>query len=258
MIQCCQAFPLLLLGCLLCGEDASPVILPSIEVPRLTVAPLITADEQDQAWNVAAVIPGLSLSRRSPPQAHPIVSTTVRLGWDPAFLYLRFICADEEVFQPVQGRDAELYRGDAVEVFLDVVGDGAAVVELQFSPGGDAFDQMILLTAPLRSNPDGTMPGDLINRDMWTDRSWNMEGLRWAAKRSLGGWTVDATIPAVSALRRLGIKTWKPMPLRCNLLRYDWLPTKTGRDLLAMNWSTVQYGCPHISPARMGTLRLLP
>ena len=144
-----------------------------------------------------------------------------------------------------------------MKVFLDVVGDGAAIIELQFSPGGDAFDQVILLTRPLSSQEDGLMSADLRNRDLWMDRSWNMEGLRWVARRSDSGWMVDAAIPAASALRRLGHGTWRPLAIRANLLRYEWMPVGTGRDLLAMNWSTVQYGCPHLSPARMGTLRLV-
>ena len=243
---------------LLHATDAPSVALPSIAVPRLKVAPQVTADSQDPAWGSAALIPALGLSQRTPPQTHPAKATTVQLGWDPTSLYVRFTCEDDEVYPANQGRDAELYRGDAVEVFLDVVGDGAAVIEMQFSPSGDAFDQMLLLTKPLRSNPDGTMQGELLDRDLWADRSWNMEGLRWAAKRSPTGWTVDAAIPA-TALRRLGIKAWKPMSLRGNLLRYEWwpLPSGTKHELLAMNWSTVRYGCPHISPARMGMMQLV-
>jgi hypothetical protein len=239
------------------GADSGERVRPSIDVPRLSKAPLVTADILDPAWSTTALIPALGLSHKEPAQHLPTQSTTVQLGWEPDFLHIRFVCQDAHIFLPQQGRDAELYRGDVVEVFLDTVGDGAAVTELQFSPAGDAFDQVILLTRPLVSQENGLMAGDLASRDLWMDRSWNMEGLRWATKRSDSGWVTDVAIPARSALRRSGLGSWKPMTISANLLRYDYMPTATGQQLVALNWSTVQFGCPHLSPSRMGRLHLV-
>jgi hypothetical protein len=50
-----------------------------------------------------------------------------------------------------------------------------------------------------------------------------------------------------------------PIQLRANLVRYECpVSESTGkRELVAQSWSTVILGCPHISPARMGVLRLM-
>jgi hypothetical protein len=48
--------------------------------------------------------------------------------------------------------------------------------------------------------------------------------------------------------------------MRGNLMRYDHpvRPGKEKRDMLFMNWSPVEPGCPHISPAAMGHIILDP
>ncbi len=237
---------------------------PVLDVPRLAVAPAMTAASDDPAWAAAAVIPALGVSRKDAKDgvAPDPVPTEVRLGWDAQFLYIRFRCTDGEIYTPVSGRDAQLYRGDVAEVFLDVVGDGLCTVELQVNPRGDLFDQLILLTAPMRSQPSGLLVGEVMSRDLWTDIGWNLDGLRTSAVvlPDGSGWIADLAIPAKAALRRLGLKTYGPMELRINLMRYEWPAPAVAdgkRDLLAMNWSTVQFGCPHISPSRKGTLRLV-
>lgn len=254
---------LLLIACALAQASAALIDEPTpvLQVPRLAVAPALTAAADDAAWAAAAVIPALGLSRREEGDARKAAPTEVRVGWDAKNLYVRFICTDSELFTPVRGRDAELYRGDAAEVFFDAVGDGLATYELQVSPKGDLFDQTILLTAPMRNQPDGLLEFDLRVRDLWMDASWNLEGLRTAAQAKADGtgWIVDFAIPAASALRRLGRTEYAPMDLRVNLLRYEYPVAAEGskRELLSMNWSTVTLGCPHVSPARKGTLRLV-
>jgi hypothetical protein len=61
--------------------------------------------------------------------------------------------------------------------------------------------------------------------------------------------------------RRFGKTEYSPGTLRINFLRYDWkLDPKDPdgkRELTAMNWSPVLYGCPHVSPKAMGYLKLV-
>jgi hypothetical protein len=91
-----------------------------------------------------------------------------------------------------------------------------------------------------------------------------MEDLKTATKLlSSGsktiGWRVDIAIPAVSLLKGLKRKRFSPMTMRLNVLRYDWLKpvgmpasNNSSRRLVAMNWSPVQFGMPHMSPQSMG------
>lgn len=249
---------LLLASPLDAAEEALPAA-PELAVPRLALAPRLDGDPVDPAWAAAARIPALGLSRRDGGEPRPAPPTSVQIGWDAGFLYVRFTSLGREIYQPVTGHDADLYKGDVVELFLDVVGDAAATVELQVAPSGDTLDQLILITAPPRHRADCVLEGAVIDRDLWFWREWSLEGLRTATKARAdgGGWITDIGIPAASALRRLGLKEWRAMAVRANFLRYDWPAAADGsRDLLALDWSTVMRGCPHISPSRLGRLVL--
>ncbi len=239
---------------------------PTADVPQTTTAPAVTAEIDDPAWDAAVELSRLTLSLGENGEGMEPSGTTVRVMWDAGNLYVRFLCEGSRPYLPRKGRDAELYRGDACEVFLDPVGDGRAVIEIQVSPAGDVFDQVILLTTDAKSDAQGVLNHEVLERDYWPVVSWNMEKLRAAAKPwtrngKMVGWIIDLAIPADSVLRRVGLNRFKPMDMRANFLRYDWLaPTAdspdSDRKLRACNWAPVKYGCPHISPAAMGTLRL--
>ena len=233
-----------------------PAPPPVLDVPRASVPPSL---DSDAGWSRAAVVPRLAVSLGDGGRGLSAKATEVRLLWDERDLYVRFVCADDDLYLPVMGRDAELYRGDVAEVFLDPVGDGRQVFEIEGNAAGDLFDQLIAVTAPkMESRPDGRLLDRVVERDFWAVPEWNMEGLRWAGRRTSQGWTVAFAIPARAALRRLGRDRFAPGDaLRAHLMRYDYGAGEP-RRLLAMNWAPVQYGCPHISPAAMGTLRLLP
>ncbi len=224
----------------------------------------------DPAWEVSAVIDSLALAVGEDGRGQSPLPTQVRLLWDAEFLYVRFIAHDAELYLPEQGRDAALDKGDVAEVFIDAVGDGRQVYELQVNPAGDLFDQLITVTAvgELESNEVGMLDGPIIERDFWPVPGWDMAGLRHAAQSRVElagqvGWMVDFTIPADAILRRLGQETLTAgTRVGAHLLRYKWAQAPVGSDaprrLVAMSWAPVVYGCPHISPAAMGTLRLAP
>ncbi len=232
-----------------------------VRVPQAVVRPSLTAAFDDPAWTSAVVIPALGPSVKERTALPALQATTVRLLWDADTLYVRFDAVDNEIhLPPVVAHDADLYKGDVAEVFLDVVGDARTYVELQVTPGNVTLDQNILVTAAQpRSDPEGRLVGEIRERDLWFDRSYTMEGLRTAAAIRPDGWTVELAIPAKSALRRLGAKQFTAgQQLRANLLRYDWLLKADGtRDLIAMNWAPVIDGCPHLSPQAMGHLELV-
>lgn len=243
--------------------------LPIWEIRRAPVAPLLTASLDDAAWKGAAKLDSLSLALGEGSKNLAPLATQVLAQWDEKFLYVRFICTDSEIYSPFAKRDEPIYQGDCAEIFLDVVGDGRQVVELQLAPNGGVFDQQILLTAPVQSDENLVLAQPILERDFWTDLGWNMKGLQTATSKTATGWVADFALPADVVLRRRGLKTFGEMTIRANFLRYDWAPDNSDawglkdangqkRRLNAHNWASVKHGSPHISPAAMGFLKLVP
>ncbi|MFW5982373.1 MAG: carbohydrate-binding family 9-like protein [Candidatus Brocadiia bacterium] len=237
---------------------------PQITVPRVTEPPQIDGNPDDPAWDRAARIDSLELS--AGPQAEGLepVPTEVRLLWSSKFLYVRFRCTDTDLHVPHHGRDADLYKGDVVEVFLDGVGDGRQYIELQVSPAGDVLDLMHVLSGPVESRPDGMNRPEQDQRERWLFRGWDCEELRTAARvqkndDSVEGWVVEMAVPAPPVVKRRGKEKFAAgMDLRANFVRYErpMDPDTDERIFIAMNWSPVMWGNPHRSPARMGKLSL--
>lgn len=246
----------------------SPGRLPLWEVSRAKIAPLVSADALDPAWRQSARLDSLDLALGEGSKGLAPLPTQVLAQWDEKFLYLRFICEDAEIYAPFTARDSPVYQGDCAEIFLDVVGDGCQVVELQLSPSGGVFDQQILLTTDARSDENGVLVGEVLSRDFWTDLSWNLPDLKTAYSLTKTGWIADFALPAATILRRRGLQKFEPMTIRANFLRYDWAPDNTDawgivdakgqkRRLNAHNWAPVKHGSPHLSPQKMGVLRLV-
>ena len=240
-----------------------PKEIPKVMVPRAATAPLMQAAvPMESIWESAVLIHSLKPSVRDDRAIDPVpLPTQIRLLWDATNLYVRFDAEDASTYLPYAKHDDPLYRGDVAEVFLDVVGDAQQWFELQVAANNATFDQNLLLTGTPKSDPNGKLDWNFLNKDLWMDLSYEMTGLKTAASLRTDGWTVELAIPASSAARRLGVKQWQAgQKLRANLLRYDWgQPDANGvRSLQAMNWARVLDGCPHISPQAMGFLELAP
>jgi len=206
----------------------------------------------------------MSLALGSPAEDRPL-PTEVRLLWDADYLYIRFtsICETEPYSPFGTTRDAKHYQGDAVEVFLDPVGDGRQYFELQQSPAGGILDQNTLLTAEARYDATGRLVPDLLKRDYWPNLGYEMAGLRNASRVERQGnqyvWIADFALPAKAVLHRMGRDAFAPMSLRLDVLRYHNtgpIEEKT-RRLIAMNWKPVTFGCPHQSPGAFGKIELV-
>ncbi len=240
---------------------------PALDVPRAADAPALDARENDPAWQAAASLTSLAPSFGGDFTEADLQPTTVRVMWDEQYLYVRFECVDAAVVAPFgDQRDADHYTGDVSEVFLDPVGDGRAVYELQVTPAGGVLDLLLLLTAEPELQENGALAWSQVDTQFWSMREWNMPGLRSAARRHEpqgdrpARWVSEFAIPAEVILRRTGRKALSAgATMRANFLRYDYAPTPPGQEarLIASNWSPVQLGCPHISAARMGELRLV-
>jgi hypothetical protein len=237
---------------------------PHIAVPLTNIMPLVTAVANDPAWNKAAVIPLIipSLST-SPPPIAPILKTEIRLLWDPGWLYVRFLCHDDKIYLPVHGRDAPIYKGDAVEVFIDPIGDCREWIELEFNAANDVFDQITLCTGEPKWDRSFRLTNEVIAQNIWTFPYPDFKNLRsaaapWKINSQTVGWIVDVAIPAAGILKRTGLKQLQIMSLRGDFLRYKMIPKPTGdkRDLLSLTWSPIVIGIPHRCPAAFGFIDL--
>ncbi|MFQ3578131.1 MAG: carbohydrate-binding family 9-like protein [Verrucomicrobiia bacterium] len=238
--------------------------LPRLKVPYTKVVPAMNAEPGEAVWQKAAVIPRLTLSKDGPEGVKPL-PTEVRLLWTEDHLFVRFQSVTKAILVPHgAARDADHHQGDVVEIFLDPVGDGRQVCEIQVNPRGGILDVLWLATADPKSDEAGVLTEEFHQRDWWIFRHWNIVGLRVAnhlAHQKEGGiaWTCDIAIPGEALFRRLGRRTFENQELRANFLRYDGQEdVLTGRrkEEIFMNWSTVRHGCPHISPSRLGILDL--
>ena len=236
--------PLLMFGCVY-GADR-----PAIDVPRAAIAPLVSADPADPAWDGAPQVPVLGPCLGQ--DATGLPTTSVAARWDAGFLYLRFRCVDAHPLPAAADKDP--YTGDAVEVFLDAAGDARTYLELQVGSDGRRIDHLWLMTAEARSEADGVLVGDLIKREQWQIPAWPCPGLRTAAQRTPNGWLADIALPAGPVLRRTGKTAFAPMELRANLLRLDY---GDGPQPRLLAWSPVVPGRPHRSPQACGTFHLV-
>ena len=239
---------------------ASQPMLPALDVPRLAQAPVIDGRLDEPGWAQAAVVPELHPALGLPDASAGIgLQTRVRIAWRPEALYLGVECRDDAVLASAgRPRDDDLYNEDAVEFFIDAVGDGRAYWEVQVSPLGQVTDFLHLLTAPPEFLPTGRFTSAFNTRDHFSLRACDLPGLTVAAARGADGWTVEAALPAEPLLKRLALKALVPLTLHLQVMRYDWSGPRSdaARVLHQANWVPVLSGCPHLSPLRMGQLVL--
>ena len=233
--------------------------LPRLEVPHTTEVPEIDGNLRDPAWSRAAVIDGLRPARgRNYQAAIDREPTEIRLLWDQENLYIAFRCVDREIVTDrALKRDGDVYEADACEFFLDADGAGREWFEVQISP----LNQLLDTFSTYSGGPGGytgslRIKQELLDCAYQTTRDWNAPGMRTAAGRwsrdGLAGWSVEVALPAAAVKRN----AWAPGPLRMNFVRYNHGGTVEDAEKRFSNWSPVEHGCPHISPAAMGVVEL--
>jgi len=162
----------------------------------------------------------------------PGQATTVRTAWDEVELRVLMDAADTHPWATITQRDGPLWEEEAVELFLDPVGDGASYFEIEVNPLGTVLDLV------LRRNRSG-----------WRkDLAWDCEGLQVAVQRTRGGWGAELAIPfrsLVADMPPAGTE-W-----RVNFLRID---RPLGRDRELSAWSPSFVETFH-APERFGALR---
>lgn len=249
----------------LCGSVLGALEPPTVHVP-FTAAPVsVDGVLDDAAWTRAGVITALLPAQGSQRSAAQIERqpTEIRLLWDAQALYVSFRCIDDDIYAAgTVAHDGNVYTDDVCEVFLDPKGDGRQWIEIQVNPLNQTLDLNSLNVGDPACKPSGRLVSTI---DLFAFREWEAIGMKTASGHlregdKVIGWTVEMAIPASALTKRLGTKELSACTMRGNLMRYDH-PVRPGlerRDMLFMNWSPVEPGCPHISPAAMGTITLDP
>ena len=104
-------------------------------------APVLDGELDDATWRAAEPI-AIATDWRGQPSA---LETTARVAWSEDAFFFSFDCAFDELVvddaAPVDREHVELYRFDAVEVFLDPEpSTPATYVELEVGPRGHFLD----------------------------------------------------------------------------------------------------------------------
>ena len=74
--------------------------------------------------------------------AAPQDRTTAAVIYDENYLYIGFMVMDSDIHSKFTKRDDTIWKEDAVEVYLDPLGDWKDYIELQVSPANQVFDAL--------------------------------------------------------------------------------------------------------------------
>lgn len=147
--------------------------------------------------------------------------------WDDKFLYVAFQLEDKDVWATKTGRDDQLWKEEAVEVFIDADGDKATYVELQVNPKNAVFDSYLPKYRENQNDFDAGMK-TAVFVDGTVDKRDDADK----------GWSVEMQIPLIAA--RGKDATMKSVPpvvgtvWRVNFFRMD-MPA--GKPQQGTSWS---------------------
>jgi hypothetical protein len=167
-----------------------------------------------------------------------LTATAIEVRWE---------CDDDFISTPLTGRDSDLYKGDAVELFIDPAGDGRNLVEIQVNPNNDVLDLLLRYAEGYEVTETGRLTEASVQSHFQSDRPFNVEGLQTSAGRSSKGYWVKLQIPVPALCRAAGLDAVNPGRIRWNLVRLD--HQQDGR-VVQTDLVRVDPGCQHISPRR--------
>ena len=150
------------------GDDYPIKVYPC---PRLSAGPKIDGDLSDACWQAAPLVSGFT--RYNKPQLMP-VQTSFRAAHDAGHLYFAVRCdepAIDRVTPTHAGRDSGgVFRGEAIEIFLDPRHDHANYYQFGVNFAGSFYDSR-------KSDP-----------------TWNSQS-RLKTRPAGKGWTLEMAIP---------------------------------------------------------------
>ena len=176
--------------------------VPEIIVPPGAEAVRVDGRLDDAVWKSAAKLKLLDNQTGKSPSE----KTTVRLIRIGDYLCIGFDCRDRAIFATLTGRDNDLWKEEAIEVFFDPAGDGKEYLEIEINPIGTLYDAWVHYSDNI--DFDGAKAFDLKHIQVAT------EILGGKNSRSVRGWTCEIAIP----MSELPMATEKA---RINLTRID-------------------------------------
>ncbi|MBT3374234.1 MAG: hypothetical protein HN742_41015 [Lentisphaerae bacterium] len=195
-------------------------MLRTLTIPKVDDAPTIDGKLNDAVWKR---LPAADL-RTSDKGSKPNYPTEVKAAYDGQFLYLacRALEKGQETFRagPEKGApEKQVFKGDAVEVFLQPRGAGTPYYQLALNPLGAVCD--------LRW-PKGRQ----------IDWDWTCEGLRSVGEVRPDDWSVEVAIPfaALGAETPGTDTTW-----RANVCRNE----TPGKELTSWAMTGGGFGIPN-------------
>ncbi|MCC7164990.1 MAG: carbohydrate-binding family 9-like protein [Anaerolineae bacterium] len=207
--------------------------LPVLQVARATRESVSLDD--DGVWDPLERITPLWLADGSGPARQP---TVVRVCYDDAALYVRFDCADEDIWGTLTRRDDPIYEQEVAEIFIGAGADDPVdYFEFQVSPDGVLFDARI-------HNPTST------RRDLRWDSSWDCPGIVWMARRD----DANARWFAALAIPWEGITPDGAVPTICRANLYRIERPRNGETEYSCWSPTLTEPADFHKPARFGTL----
>lgn len=158
------------------------------EARQAAAAPTIDGVLDDAAWQAAEVIePFFAYQSGGAP---PAANSSLRLLWDDEFLYVAMHAEDVDIRSSCAlarqcGRDASLFNGDVLELFIRPSADRTRYYEFQWSPLGEEFDARF----DTRFGAPGT------SWESGIESAVSVEGTVDDRASADTGWSVEAKIP---------------------------------------------------------------
>lgn len=193
--------------------------IPSVDVPRMTIAPTIDGLPDESLWASAGVV---RIAHNEMGEPAPVTSE-VRVTYDDTNLYIAYLAAEPQMDKlkaTVTKRDGAVFYDDSVELFIDPWNRRREYYQLSANTLGTQFDAKL------------------------NNAGINLEWKSAAAKDGKG-WTAEIAIPYAA----LGVAAPRPGDKwAVNFARNRWV---TG-SVEYLAWS-VTYGSFH-SPERFGSI----
>jgi hypothetical protein len=176
-------------------SDLAPI--PTYEVHRAKIAPIIDGRLDDAAWRAAKpvtfVFPWADQTGKKQ-------KTVARLTWDNDNLYVAYECEDSDIIAVHTERDDPTYLDDAVELFIAPPGVKNLYVGLEMNARAALYDyiyvfpQRILKNYDLRGVQLAVSINGTLNVTGDQDQGWNLEvAIPWHAFADL----TDNPVPKI-------------------------------------------------------------
>jgi hypothetical protein len=186
--------------------DLPPI--PTYEVHRARIAPVIDGKLDDAAWRTAEpvtfVFPWADQTGKKQ-------KTVARLTWDDDNLYVAYECEDSDIIAVHTERDDPTYKDDAVELFIAPPGVKNLYVGLEMNARGALYDyiypfpQRILKNYDLRGVQLAVSIKGTLNVTGDQDQGWNLEvAIPWRAFADLK----DDPVPRIGERWRANMNRW--------------------------------------------------